>query len=90
MKYQNAILSPVEQAHKVIIRAFLDINRNKRRRYRNIQRALKLASQRGYRQTAEFFNYFSSEEQRENTSRRLVRKLLAYISFSEFMQLANA
>lgn len=90
MNYQNAILSPVDQAHKVIKRAYLDINRNKRRRYRNIQKAVKLASVRGFRQSKEFFNYFSSEKQSEHLSRRLVRKLLAYVSFVEFMQLANA
>lgn len=90
MNYQNAILSPVDQAHKVIRRAFLDISRNKRRRYRNIQKAVKLASVRGFRQGQEFFQYFTEDKQTEHISRRLVRKLLAYVSFAEFMQLANA
>lgn len=90
MSYQDSILTPVEQVRGILKKAFAKKNRKNRRLFRNIRQALKLASLRGYTQSKEFFDFFNNGEHEEQMAKRLVKKFLAYVSLTEFMQLTAA
>lgn len=86
MKSQG--LAPIEQVKAIVSKAFSKNGRRNRRLYRNIRQALKLASIRGFKQSKEFFDFFSAEKCEERVAKRLVKSLLSYVSLTEFMQLA--
>lgn len=87
MNPKNSMLSPVEQVQAIVKKGLSSKGRKNRHLYRQIRQALKLAHMRGYHQAREFFDFFNHSQAEEKTAKRLVKKLLSYISLTEFLQL---
>jgi len=79
-------LAPFAFTYQIIRTAFYAPDRTNRALQRAVRRALRLANLRGFEQTKDFIQHFMKHNPSEQISERLIRRLFAYISLSEFMQ----
>lgn len=79
-------LSPFAFTYQIIRTAFYTPEKTNRTLQRAVKRALRLANLRGFEQTKDFIQHFMQQNPSEHISERLIRRLFAYISLSEFIQ----
>ena len=79
-------LAPFAFTYQIIRTAFYAPDKTNRALQRAVKRALRLANLRGFEQTKDFVQHFMKHDPSEQISERLIPRLFAYISLSEFMQ----
>lgn len=89
MDHKSSVLSPFSFAYEVVSKAFEGRGRPEKRLQRAIKSVLNLAASRGYSQSSDFLSHFIASSRSLDISDKLIRRLFAFVSISEFLQVTQ-